>query len=203
VERAEGTVNMARDCALLEAAEAGTAGWRVYDWDGPWVTLGRFQKPEKALVQGWTKWSQRPTGGRAVLHGHDVTFAIAVPHGGDSRRLKDLYRRLCAPLVQALNGCGLRCLLAEDTPFAEKGPAGEDCFAFRSANDIVCHETGHKVCGCALRIGSRAALLQASIPYRSPLIAPDDAIVGAVEVDFLRWDHERFEDAIAAATASR
>ena len=194
---------MDRDAALLAAAETGVAGWRVYGWDGPWVSLGRFQKAERAVVQGWERWCIRPTGGRAVLHGHDLTFAFALPHDGDCRQVKTVYRRLIAPLVEALNACGLECRLAESTRYVGRGRESEDCFAFRSPNDVVCPETGKKVCGCALRIGEHGALLQASVPYRAPLVQPDHAIVGAIELELSTWDAERFPRAVAEAMASR
>lgn len=203
VEIAVGPDHMERDALLLDAAERGDPGWRVYQWDGPWVSIGRFQRPERALVLGWDRWCLRPTGGRAVLHGHDVTLAYALPHEGDSRRLKEVYRRLIAPLVEALNVCGLPCQLAETTRYAGRGKESEECFAFSSPNDVICPETGKKVCGCALRIGEHGALLQASIPYRHPLVPPETAISGATETSVREWDWNRFEDAVAQAITSR
>ena len=200
MELADGPTHMARDAALLQAAERGEAGWRVYRWDGPWVSLGRFQTPERALAPGWERWCRRPTGGRAVLHGHDVTFALALPHEGDARQVKALYRRLIAPLVLALNDCGLPSRLAETTRYAGRGRESEDCFAFRSPNDVVCPDTGEKLCGCALRIGVRGALLQASVPCDPPQI--DGIILGAPLRATREWAHGAFEDAIRRAMAS-
>ncbi len=192
---------MARDAALLDAAEVGEWGWRVYGWDGPWVSLGRFQDPQRAVAPGWDRWCVRPTGGRAVLHGHDATLALALPHDGDCRQVKALYRRLIAPLVEALCACGLECRLAETTRYVGRGRESEDCFAFRSPNDVVCPDTGAKVCGCALRVSERGALLQASVPYRAPLA--EGGIVGGVARPVRDWDHAGFEDAVRRALASR
>jgi lipoate-protein ligase A len=203
VEIADGKTNMERDAVLLAEAERGVAGWRVYSWDGPWVSLGRFQRAERAVVQGWDRWCMRPTGGRAVLHGHDLTLAFALPHDGDCRQIKAVYRRLIAPLVEALNACGLECRLAETTRYVGRGRESEDCFAFRSPNDVVCPETGKKVCGCALRIGERGALLEASVPYRAPLVKPDEAIVGAVGFEVSSWDADGFRRAVSVAMSSR
>lgn len=170
---------MARDVRLWEAAESGTAGARVYGWEGPWVTLGRFQRAERALVPGTGVPSvQRPTGGRAVLHGHDVTVGLAVPltalgvPEGRERNLKSVYRAVTWPLLEALRACGLRAELAE----AVSGPALEgdsaDCFAAAFGLDIVDPDGGNKICGCALRIGQFACLLQASVPAGRPLVDP-------------------------------
>src|SRR5579862_8679410 len=76
----DGMTNMVKDTELLTGAEAGAAGCRVYGWDGPWVSLGRFQSPKRDLLSPEnTHWVTRPTGGKAVLHGHDVTVGLAVP----------------------------------------------------------------------------------------------------------------------------
>lgn len=203
---ADGPTHMALDAALLDAAERGEPGWRVYRWDGPWVSLGRFQSPEKAVAPGWDRWCVRPTGGRAVLHGHDVTLALALPLSdlnadGDCRRVKALYRRLIGPLVAALGDCGLPCRLAETTRYVGRGRESEDCFAFRSPNDVVCPDTGAKLCGCALRVTERAALLQASVPYREPLA--EGAIVGMSPRPVRPWDYEAFEEAVERAVAYR
>ena len=192
---------MARDAALLANAERGEVGWRVYGWEGAWVSLGRFQDPSRAVAPGWDRWCVRPTGGRAVLHGHDATFAYALPHSGDCRKVKALYRGLIAPLVKALNECGLECRLAETTRYVGRGRANEDCFAFRSPNDVVCPDSGVKVCGCALRVTERGALLQASVPFEPP--QAEGAIVGGASRPVRPWLHQSFEDAIRRALTSR
>src|SRR5690242_12058496 len=98
---------MGRDIELLELAEKGQLGCRVYSWDGVWVSLGRFQRPEEALIDPEsTKWVTRPTGGRAVLHGHDVTVGLAVPLSilglQGTRSLKAVYRAVTEPLIGAM-----------------------------------------------------------------------------------------------------
>jgi lipoate-protein ligase A len=174
-----GRENMARDVALLQRAEVGGIAVRVYTWDGPWVSLGRFQRPERALLRPTeTDWVVRPTGGKAVLHGHDVTVGLAA-HLHDlglrdlaARRVSTVYRAVVGSLVEALCGAGLRCTLAERTAHVRSGGHTADCFAHVSPNDVVDPETGEKVCGCALRVTERAVLLQASIPVGEPLVEP-------------------------------
>lgn len=192
---------MAADTVLLHEAERGASGWRVYRWDGPWVSLGRFQRPESAVQADWDRWCVRPTGGRAVLHGHDVTFAWAMPLRGDARDLKAVYRRLTDPLIEALNACGLACHRAESMGDPARSDSVEDCFALRSPYDIVDEATGEKVCGCALRVTAGAALLQASVPCSSPLI--QNVIRGERPRPVSVWQADGFEAAIASAMASR
>ncbi|MBS1714968.1 MAG: hypothetical protein JST30_11600 [Armatimonadetes bacterium] len=174
----DGPTNMARDAALLEAAEQGRPGGRVYGWSEPWVSLGRFQDPSRAVRPGSVPTVKRPTGGKAVLHGHDVTLGLAVPLSllgltdERCRSVAGVYRAMAQVLVPCLRAAGLHAELGEDTTFVRDRKHVSDCFAVVSANDIVDPETGQKVCGCALRIGERAVLLQASVPVGRPLVDP-------------------------------
>lgn len=196
---------MARDRRLLEGAEAGAAGCRVYRWDGVWVSLGRFQHPERDLL--WpdrTRWVVRPTGGKAVLHGHDVTVGIAVPLAllgmGDSRRaLKPAYRWVASLLVAGLREAGVPAALAERTAHESRGVRTADCFAFTSANDIVREDTGAKVCGCALRLTDRAVLVQASLPNGPALVDPRSVLREAAVESGDEWDADRFAEGLERA----
>lgn len=198
----DGHVNMARDVELLRLAEEGQAGCRVYDWDGPWVTLGCYQSPERDLVDPeHTNWVLRPTGGKAVLHGHDVTVGMALPLaaiGLTSRSLRAAYRAVIQPLVTGLRACGVPARLAEETRFCGRGQRTADCFAFSSANDVVDEITGLKVCGCALKLTGSAVLVQASLPNGRPLVPPANVIRNAA-LSYREWDPAHFAPALEAA----
>src|SRR5947209_12744701 len=100
----DGPTNMARDCDLLANAEKGQPGCRVYDWDGPWISLGFNQNPQEDLLNpDLVPWVMRPTGGKAVLHGNDVTVGLALPLSAPSRSIKSAYRAIAQPLIHALN----------------------------------------------------------------------------------------------------
>jgi lipoate-protein ligase A len=177
--RLDGHSNMARDAALLERAERGGVYVRVYTWDGPWVSLGRFQRPERALRDhNAINWVVRPTGGKGVLHGHDVTVGFAANlrdldiSDDEARRISTVYRAATAPLISALCHAGVPADLAEKTLHTKSAGHTADCFAHVSPNDIVDPATGRKVCGCALRVTDTAVLLQASVPTTSPLVDP-------------------------------
>jgi len=169
-EPADGPTNMAADAALLAQAEQGEATLRFYTWDGPWVSLGRFQNPQDDLLdRALLPWVMRPTGGKAVLHGHDLTVTLACPHTGLG--VKQVYRMLIRPLVEGLRLAGQPAALGEETPFVGKGTTA-DCFRHVSANDIVDPNTGRKLVGCALKVTRTAALAQCSIPLSMPLVDP-------------------------------
>ena len=185
---------MKRDRALLDAAERGEAGWRVYTWDGVWVSLGRNQSPTDVLVSGAFPWVQRPTGGAAVLHGHDVTFSCAFPLSDVSGGR--LYRVVTAPLLAAVEACGVLAVIAGGLGTSKEYAAFADCFATTTRNDIVDPATGHKICGCALRRTRGGVLLQASIPVGVPCVEPDQVIVGGVRGTAVRLTAEDLARAV-------
>ncbi len=206
--RFSGDENMRLDAErLAEAERTGRLHWRVYGWEGPWITLGRYQSPERDLILPCpAPWSIRPTGGKAVLHGHDVTVGIAAPLillGPDetalARSIRAVYRAAIAPMIEAMRACGLPAALAENTRFVGQGTRTADCFAHNSPNDVVDERTGLKVCGCALKLTQKAVLIQASLPAVPPLIDPRSAIREAKPVTALAWEHGRYGEALEEA----
>lgn len=75
---------MAYDEDLLAAATGeGSAVLRLYTWNPPAVSLGRFQSTEGINLsylqkRGWDL-VRRPTGGRAVLHQYELTYGLVLP----------------------------------------------------------------------------------------------------------------------------
>lgn len=202
VEGAEdGLVNMAKDAALLLRADQGIIAARVYGWRGAWVSLGRFQRAEQELVEDCiVQVAHRPTGGRAVLHGHDVTVGMAVPYhaiDASQRDVKKAYRAIATPLIEALKGCGVAAELAERTIHVGKGDKAADCFGYNSANDIVDQGTGKKICGCALRMLEKSVLVQASIPNGDPLVDPREVFKRPTLDYGFRWDSTHFAERLA------
>jgi lipoate-protein ligase A len=143
LERLSGKANMSLDAALLERAEsAGLAGFRVYGWDGPWVSLGMNQDADRDLLDPQlVPWVRRPTGGKGVLHGHDVTVGMAAPlslvvrhrssaakewQSGDeevrARSVRAAYRFMTAHIISALRACGLPATLSEGRRMTLRAP---------------------------------------------------------------------------------
>lgn len=177
-EEMDGRENMRRDAELLRENRLCA---RIYTWNGPWVSLGMSQDPNRDLLSGQPiSTVKRPTGGRAVLHGHDITLGLACPlsllsHTNEevsSRSVKMVYRKIIEPIRLALVAAGVPAELAERTRFAKQPGRSADCFATASPNDVVRTDTGAKVCGVALRLTDSAVLVQASIPARAPLVDP-------------------------------
>lgn len=82
---ADGPGNMAADEALLAtAADEGRASLRFYRWSEPTLSLGYFQPSAPALAaQPGLAWVRRPSGGAALVHYHEWTYALALPPGRD------------------------------------------------------------------------------------------------------------------------
>ena len=180
---------MAVDAALLDAAEGGEPSIRLYRWSGLSVTLGRFQQPAGALIDpDGTSWAYRPTGGGAVLHGHDVTLSAAVPlelfKQGTRPNVRAIYRSLAQIAIDFLTSAGVKAWIAEDLSPDAMRSRSESCFATVSKNDLVDAE-GRKICGCALRVTRLAALIQTSIPVASPIVNPGTIINGATAPNFV------------------
>ncbi|MCW5943825.1 MAG: hypothetical protein KIS66_16455 [Fimbriimonadaceae bacterium] len=194
----DGPTNMRSDLALLEDLRDCAVSARVYFWDGPWVSLGRYQVPERDLSPDCAvPWVRRPTGGKGVLHGHDATIGLVarldallpdLPFARRERAVKRAYRALAAPLVRALNACGLPAVLAETTDFVGRGGRTADCFNHVSPNDMVDPRTGLKVCGCALLMRPTAVLVQASIPCGEPLVDPGTVFPSARRQPSANWN---------------
>lgn len=192
---------MARDAALSEERVVA----RVYTWEGPWVSLGLFQQSEADLRPDCPiPWVKRPTGGRAVLHGHDVTIGLSVPFVAIdatvdlSRSVRRAYRAVTAPIIAALKASGVPACLGEDLPVRQpSGPRSADCFAAISANDIVDRTTLQKVCGCALKLRMHSVLLQASIPAGRPLVDPSEVYARPAPVSWVTIEPSLFADNFA------
>lgn len=110
----DGAMNMAIDRAVLACREKGTSPptVRLYSWEVPTLTLGRFQKTEDvdvalALELGFDV-VRRPTGGRGVLHDDELTYSlVAGTTDGVPRGVTASYRFLSEALVAAYTTLGV------------------------------------------------------------------------------------------------
>ena len=95
---AAGAANMAVDESLLDAARAGDVTLRFYGFSPPCLSLGRNETArgawdEVAAARRGIDIVRRPTGGRAVFHSAELTYAVTAPAemwGG----LRESYRRI-------------------------------------------------------------------------------------------------------------
>lgn len=158
---AEGAWNMALDQALLGAAERdGLATLRLYAWEPYTLSFGRNEPATRrydraAIAARGMAVVRRPTGGRAVWHADEVTYAVAAPAGAFGS-LRDTYRAIHALLAEALAGLGAPVGLAADRPTVGVGAGA--CFASAAGGEVVTPDGG-KVVGSA-QVRSGEAFLQ-------------------------------------------
>lgn len=101
-----------RAIQLAHAARVSPPTLRLYGWARPTLTLGRFQALDGIDLQACASEGvdvvRRFTGGRAVLHDHEVTYAIvAGVADGVPRGTSASYRHLCGALVDAYTLLGV------------------------------------------------------------------------------------------------
>ncbi|MDX1927408.1 MAG: hypothetical protein SFV81_12880 [Pirellulaceae bacterium] len=179
-EPRSGLTNMAIDDAMLEYSdEHRVVVLRVYEWSEPTLSLGYFQRlsdREAHVPSRELQLVRRATGGGAIVHHHDVTYALAVPQSSSSvGAAPAIYSALHEAVVKWLCELGLAAKQWREPynlPTSEAVPAAHGkteflCFHRRSDGDVVVGE--HKVMGSAQR-RSKGALLQ----HGSMLIAQSE-----------------------------
>ncbi len=151
---------------LCSAIESGRATFRLYGWEGSWLSLGYTQswsdaEAEKCASAG-VGVVRRCTGGRAVLHGSDLTYSVAAPESVLPEGLRATYELLARALLEGLQGLGIEATSTGRPPNRRQpGPAGFDCFA-QAATDELC-VGDQKLVGSAQRRISGAVLQHGSL----------------------------------------
>ena len=158
---APGPVQMAIDEWLLEQHRTGQhpPTLRFYTWSPIAISLGHHQRhyPDQWRSLQWQQQPidivRRPSGGRAVLHQGDLTYAI-ITSGLEGDRTAT-YQHLCKFLIAGWRSLGITLKYGT----AERGYHHQtNCFGLATAADLVA-EDGVKWIGSAqLRRGS--AILQ-------------------------------------------
>jgi lipoyl(octanoyl) transferase len=139
---ADGPTNMAADEWLAaEAERRGSLLLRFYGWTETTISLGGFQKIAEArqmdAIRG-VPLVRRPSGGGAIVHGSDLTYAAAVPKShpwGASPQV--FYDALHGAMVETLAEHGIR---AWPHPADARSRHDESlffCFDRRATGDLV------------------------------------------------------------------
>jgi lipoate-protein ligase A len=166
---AAGNVQMAIDRWLLEQHHAGQhpPTLRFYTWSPPALSLGYHQRQYPEHWQNLTWQGQkldlvrRPTGGRAVLHQGDLTYAV-ITSGLTGTRL-EVYEKICEFLIQGWRSLGVEL---------HYGTAGRgyihnpNCFGTATGTDLVM-PNGIKLIGSAQLRRNQTILQHGSIQLNS------------------------------------
>lgn len=169
-----GWENMAIDQALLDDAEATGAAWlRLYRWEPFCLSFGRHEPAGRRYDRDRIEalgidCVRRPTGGRAVWHTRELTYAVAAPVERFGS-LHGAFQQIHARFADALAALGAEPHLARD----DRPPVGltaGPCFAHAVGGEVLVG--GRKVLGSAqLRQGG--AFLQ----HGSLLLEDDQSVV--------------------------
>ncbi len=167
---------MSLDMSLhARAARSGDGYLRFYRWNPSCLSFGRHEPALKRYDRERIEHLgldtvRRPTGGRAVWHAGELTYAVAAPETAMGS-LRDAYHGIHETIAQALRALGAPVGLA---PARRAAPVDAGaCFAVAAGGEVVM-DAG-KVVGSA-QLRSQGALLQ----HGSVLLHDDQSRVCAL-----------------------
>lgn len=159
---ADGATHMALDYAMATYVGQGLAPptLRFYRWQPACLSLGYFQRINESVNLAACRAAgidlvRRPTGGRAILHAAEVTYALAVPsdYPGFGGRVLETYRTISSALLAGLHSLGV----AAQWSAGEQGPHSAACFD--TPGDYEITVAGRKLIGSA-QTRTRRTILQ-------------------------------------------
>jgi lipoate-protein ligase A len=152
---------MAADEAMAQGVVEGTVPptVRVFGWRPPAVSFGYAQRVAREVDVGRCRRMgvdivRRPSGGRAVLHWHELTYSVVCPEddltfGGS---IQDAYRKISLCLVAGLSALGVNAGFEPGRQPAPS-PRGPELTApcFSSTTQYEVTLGGRKLAGSAQR----------------------------------------------------
>ena len=152
--------NMALDEALLDWHSEGEIPptIRFYGWDPATLSIGYFQNVHKEINLDEVKkhelgFVRRPTGGRGVLHEHELTYSVIVSenHPKMPPTVTEAYRVISEGILKGFQTLGLDADFSIPKTAEErndlKSPRSAVCFDASSWYELVVE--GRKVAGSA------------------------------------------------------
>lgn len=152
--------NMALDESLLDWHSAGKIPptIRFYGWNPATLSIGYFQNVHKeinmeAVRKHGLGFVRRPTGGRGVLHEHELTYSVIVSedHPQMPASVTESYRVISEGLLKGFQNLGLDAYFSiprsDDEKAALNNPRSAVCFDAPSWYELVVE--GKKVAGSA------------------------------------------------------
>jgi lipoyl(octanoyl) transferase len=205
---ASGSYNMAVDEALMASVRAGGGPFlRLYSWSPPCISLGRNQPASGqydvgALHAAGLDIVRRPTGGRAVLHHHQLTYSV-VARERAFRSPRRAYSTINQILVAALRCIGVEAEVRPDGLDRSPPPSLRPCFADPVAGEVV--SRGRKLIGSAqvtfdgvlLQHGSISLAPSPLLDVLPPLVAASFDGGGAYVDLLVKTDAHHLKGAIA------
>ncbi|MRG86280.1 lipoate--protein ligase family protein [Salinibacillus xinjiangensis] len=163
-------MNMALDEALLNWHSEGKIPpvLRFYTWEPAALSLGYFQKIRgkidvEAVYRHGFELVRRPTGGRAVLHDHELTYSTIVSeqHEKMPQTVTEAYRVLSKGVLEGFRNLGLQAEFSIPEGKLPKTNSA-NCFDQPSWYELVVE--GRKVAGSAQTRQKGVILQHGSVP---------------------------------------
>jgi lipoyl(octanoyl) transferase len=151
-----GVFNMEHDDALARAliGDGGYSTIRVYGWQPYAISLGWNQSIEE-IDLGKTSAAgidvvRRPTGGRAILHAHELTYSVVMRVNG--KNVLAVYEDISRALIAGLRELGAPVAIEKSQPHFPslyRNTSAVACFSSTGRYEIKCD--GKKLVGSAQR----------------------------------------------------
>jgi lipoate-protein ligase A len=174
-----GAWNMAVDETLLRhaAAHEQPPTLRLYAWQPLALSLGYAQPESDAdlpalAAHGW-EVVRRLTGGRAILHGDELTYSVTLPgdHPLAQTDIVSSYREISRAIMRALERLGAN---AQADALTEKAPVTTVCFETPSHYEITVG--GRKLVGSAQARRHGGLLQHGTLPLYGDIARICDAL---------------------------
>ena len=189
---ADGATNMAVDEAILAAVVDGLSPptLRLYSWSPPCLSLGRNQPLSNVDLVACREMGidvvRRPTGGRAILHTDELTYALVLLQS-DPRATGDVvesYRRLSEGLLTGLRSLGVA---ANRAVGQRKGGTDLTAICFETPSDYEITAGGRKLMGSAQWRAKGGVLQHGTLPLHGAL----DRIVACLNLPEVERESQR------------
>jgi len=146
---------------------------RIYGWDFPSVSIGCFQKISDIDFEycraNHVPVTRRPTGGRAILHGDEITYSFSAKtsDGFFSKGLLDSYKKISAAFEKAFLKIGLapELKLLKDNRHTVTEDMRKSPLCFQSVSYGEISVMRNKIIGSAQKRWLDGLLQQGSIPF--------------------------------------
>jgi len=203
---ASGAWNMAADECLLESARhGGPPCLRFYAWEPATLSLGYFQQANDRRVHPSSEsipCVRRTTGGGAIIHDHELTYAFAIGEPPSARRdrleLYNVFHETARDLL-AEHRVASRLWTPSEARDVERWDDPFLCFLRRAPGDLVVGR--RKVLGSAQRRRFGGLLQHGSLIFGRSSFAPE--IDGLAETAAASIDPFEFASRWQRALADR
>lgn len=194
LESNSGSYAMASDELLLELAEKGICAVRFYTWAEPTVSLGYFQSASLLANSKELKtlpWVRRATGGEALVHHHELTYALGLPLiiAGQKSTLWQEKMHLIIQKALLLLGVSLPEI---NLPEQRNDPSNLLCFHHHAPQDLIINR--HKVVGSAQRKKKRGVIQHGGILLAQSIYTP--SLPGILELSGIKLCPEELSSII-------